>query len=184
MDAGTTDAGGANLDAGPMGDAGFVCQFPDIPAPPDASVPPCELGSVEAEGQYEGVWNGRVFGELTLTGPFDLNSGGDVSFEVVCGGDKLLIAGQLQGTASAPDGGPQYPFSGRLYGEFNEATGEVQMVVDPATLTVAFITGTFRVSLTGERQANGAWEGPWCGVSVSPPGGNGFGTWSAAKIMP
>lgn len=193
---GTTSSGGSSVassqdlpdaavttDAGQPGDAGFVCVFPDIPPPSDGGMAACTLQNTEAEGSYEGQWVGRVFGNIAIAGDFDFHTSGTVTFDVVCGGDKLVVDGMLEGVANAPDGGAGgYPFSGRLYGLFDEQTGEVDMIVDPATLTVAFIMGTFKVAMTGGRQVNGAWEGPWCGVSTNPTGGNGQGSWTASKV--
>lgn len=183
-DAGFLDAGlDAGTDAGT--DAGPVCAFPPIPQPdgggPDAGED-CTLQSTEGTGHFEGTWDGRVWGELALAGAFDLPATGELAFDVYCGGDKLLVSGALEGEAMAPDAGPNapvFPFSGPLWGEFDLATGEVEMIVQPATLVIGPFSGTFRVSMGGVRANDSFEDGVWCGDSLNPTGAFGEGTWTA-----
>lgn len=186
-DAGDVDAG---FDGGPA-DAGFVCEMPDIPVPADAGAdagpPDCALDDTEGStGYFEGTWEGVVFGSFPLTGPFELSSRGEMAFEIYCGDDKLLVDGLLEGRAyEHPDAGPEepgHPFSGRLYGEYSLATGVVTMVVNPATLQVGPFTGTFQVAMNGYRENDAFEDGSWCGVTISPEGGAGDGTWRADLI--
>lgn len=185
LDGGAADAGA--LDAGPA-DAGFVCAMPDIEPPPaledDAGPPACVLTNIEgATGRFDGTWEGMVFGAFPLVGPFELPARGEMTFEIYCGDDKLLVDGMLEGRAyQHPDAGPDepgHPFSGRLYGEYDLESGLVTMVVNPATLNVGSFTGTFQVGMSGQRVNDSFEDGEWCGQTISPPGGNGEGTWRA-----
>lgn len=189
LDAGSADAGSDSEDAG--SDAGFICVMPAIEPPPvlegDAGPPDCVLDNVEGStGHFEGSWDGLVFGQFPFTGAFELPARGEMAFDVYCGDDKLLVDGILEGRAyQHPDAGPDepgHPFSGRLYGEYSLATGVVTMMVNPATLTVGPLTGTFQVAMDAHR-ANDAFEdGAWCGVTISPEGGSGEGSWRADLI--
>lgn len=192
VDAGPDDAGHSDggSDAGPA-DAGFVCEMPPLEPPPeqdpDAGPPDCVLDDIDgATGHFEGTWEGVVFGSFPLTGPFELTASGEMSFDIVCGDDKLLVDGILEGRAyQHPDAGPDepgHPFSGRLYGEYSLASGFVTMLVNPATLTVGPFTGTFQVAMSGQRANDAFEEGSWCGVTISPEGGAGEGSWRADLI--
>jgi hypothetical protein len=193
-DAGDEADGGVDADAGvdagaDAGDAGFVCSFPDFTAPPpDAGRPDCTLENVEGTGLFEGTWEGQVFGEIALAGPFDLPAAGEMSFEIYCGEDKLLVDGLLEGVAyedpdNPPDGGAGgFPFSGRMFGEFELATGLIRILVDPATLQVGPFNGTFRVSMGGQRVNDDFDEGTWCGETTNPVGGEGGGAWRAEIV--
>ena len=92
----------------------------------------------------------------------------------------LLVDGQLEGEAANPtDGGADFPFNGRIFGEFNPLTAEIELIVDPATLTLGFYNGTFKVAMRGTRVNNSFQGGDWCGVTLDPPGGMGGGSWTA-----
>lgn len=184
-DGGTTDAAvDAGEDAGePDPEPG--CTLPPIDPPPSSDAGrSCALVDIEgAIGRFRGTWEGEVFGSFPLTGPFELPARGEMTFEIYCGDDKLLVDGALEGRAyEHPDAGPEepgHPFSGRIYGEYDLQNGTITMIVKPATLTVGPLTGTFEVSMSGQR-ANDAFEGgEWCGYTTSPVGGFGGGSWRA-----
>ncbi len=194
LDAGSVDASDGAEDAGSDAgsdvgsDAGFVCVMPAIEPPPelapDAGPPDCALDNVEGStGHFEGTWEGVVFGAFPFTGAFELPARGEMDFEIYCGDDKLLVDGILEGRAyQHPDAGPDepgHPFSGRLYGEYSLATGVVTMLVNPATLTVGPLTGTFQVAMDAHRVNDAFEDGAWCGVTISPEGGAGEGSWRA-----
>lgn len=189
-DGGASDAGEPepSLDAG-LPDAGFTCPMPPIDPPPelpeDAGPPACVLQGIDgAIGRFDGTWEGDVFGEFAISGPFELPARGEMAFDIYCGDDKLLVDGTLEGRAyQHPDAGPEepgHPFSGRLYGEYDLETGRVTMIVNPATLQVGIFVGTFQVAMSGQRVDDAFEDGEWCGQTISPPGGNGEGTWTAA----
>jgi hypothetical protein len=186
-DGGARDGGAAapldgGLDAGPV-DAGFMCVFPDLdpPATADAGPEPCDEDLQGFDGYFAGTWEGDISGALDLTGPFAFPASGEMTFEIVCSGEKLLVDGVLEGEAENPtDGGAGFPFFGQLYGEFDPATATVQLVANPVTLNLGFYSGTFKVQMTGERVNNTFQGGNWCGVTLDPPGGQGEGTWTAS----
>lgn len=206
-DAGAADAGagdggapdaGAGDDAGPLdeadagdgdagdGDAGEACAFPPLQPPPDAGgeTPSCDLEDTRGAGEYEGTWEGQVYGSFPLSGPFDLPASGEMEFVIYCGADKLLVDGELTGRAyQHPDAGPDqpgHPFSGRMFGELDPQSGSLLILVDPASLVVGPFTGTFKVAMSALRQDDNTFEeGAWCGVTVEPEGGAGEGTWRA-----
>lgn len=180
-DAGAADAGD-DLDAG-LVDGGFMCAFPDIdpPADSDAGPEPCDEDLEGFDGYFAGTWEGDISGELALTGPFAFPASGEMTFEIVCSGEKLLVDGVLEGEAENPsDGGADFPFFGQLYGEFDPLTATVQLVADPVSLSLGFYTGTFKVQMVGQRVNDSFQGGDWCGVTLDPPGGQGTGNWTAS----
>lgn len=185
-DAGRSDAG---QDAGAP-DAGASCTMPPIEPPPpldeEAGPPACALVDIEgAIGRFEGTWDGTVQGSFEISGPFELPARGEMSFEIYCGDNKLLVDGTLEGRAyQHPDAGPEepgHPFSGRIFGEYDLETGAVVMVVSPATLTVGPFVGTFEVAMRGQRVDEAFEDGQWCGHTITPAGGTGEGSWRATR---
>jgi hypothetical protein len=179
---GGPDGGAEDLDAG-LVDGGFMCTFPDLdpPAGSDAGPEPCDEDLQGFDGYFAGTWEGDISGDLALTGPFAFPASGEMTFEIVCSGTKLLVDGVLEGEAENPtDGGAGFPFFGQLYGEFDPATAMVQLIANPVTLDISFYTGTFKVQMTGQRVNDSFQGGGWCGVTLDPPGGQGEGSWTAS----
>jgi hypothetical protein len=180
LDAGL-DAGAiimdVGLDAGQMVDAGFICPIDDTEPPEpwgDAGPPPCTIENPQGEGFFQGTWEGHVWGAFSFSEPFDLLGNGTMEFSIICSGNKFNITGSITGLAN-----DDYPFTGQLSGEFFPLSGEIQIIINPATLDLGIAQGQFIANMTGQRQNDLFPDGTWCGISVIPEGSFGEGTWNA-----
>jgi hypothetical protein len=156
-----------------------VEHLPDITVadstPPRGDVP-CTVDN-EAEGFYDGLWDGRVWGSNPLVGgDFDLDVDGTMSFEIFCQYDKLLIEGEMSGIAEG-----SYPFRSDLVGEFDEATHDIEMDMVNASVMIVIIEVLFEAGLTGHLDGDTFVDGVWEGVSTSPTGAYGAGSWTAVR---
>jgi len=135
----TTDAAAAvdgAADAADVGDAGFVCEFPEIdPIGGGDGGAECPVELADATGVFEGTWLGNIFGDSFLTGPFNMTTSGDLRFEILCLGDKLWVEGEMTGMAQ---GG--FPFWGTLRGEYDVTNQQLVAVVSPGNLCMAAAT--------------------------------------------
>lgn len=173
---------------------------PDALSPEDLGPPP-ELppsGDVSAFSACDAVgiapsWSGEFAGYISYQVPFDIpgaNSSdslpveGTLAFEVACIEKKLIVSGDMKGTALG-----EYPFTLHLSGSYNPQTAQLDAKIkDGAVALFDFGTGAISVyfegTFTGALDSD-AFSGVWQGeaVGTDPPGipgtATGLGTWTA-----
>lgn len=128
-----------------------------------------------AIGFWDGTFEGTVWGNHALTGPFNLPVAGTVSFEIFCEETKLLIEGEMDGQAQG-----LYPFRGDLEGEFDPDTNEIDMDLYNASVTIEGFNVEFIADVTGLLVGEVFQNGVWSGHSTFPTGAFGQGTWTAS----
>ncbi len=159
------------------------------PAPelPDGQLNP--IGGCESLGissSWEGLWTGTVTYNTTIPIPGappgnELPVAGDLFFEIQCIDAKLVVIGDMEGTALG-----QYPFTLELQGGYNPETGALKAkMVNGEVVIFMFVTvffeGTFEGQLKSPNEMTGTWEGESTGASPAIPGdATGNGDWTAS----
>ena len=158
----------------------------------DTFLADCEnLGvSPQWAGSFEGAIEYHIPEALEdLFYPTDgiLIVGGSLSFDIACVDSKLIVSGDMDGTANVAGEG-DFPFSVGLAGYFNPATGLLNAsLVDGMVvlygLAEIYFSGDF-VGTLSEEVFDGTWTASYDGTNFPlPPGdvpeADGLGTWSA-----
>lgn len=162
---------------------------PDTTGLPDGAQNPvsdCDGVGIQSE------WFGSFTGEVEYDVPFEIPGAppdgklpvvGDLSFEIQCIQQKLIVIGDMDGTALA-----EYPFTLELQGSFNPETGVLTAkMVNGKVVLFDFVTVKFKGDLVGELVAPGQLEGTWDGESDGtipdlPGTATGAGEWYATSI--
>lgn len=159
---------------------------------PDTFLADCEnLGvSPNWEGAFDGAIEYHIPEALEdLFYPTDgiLIVGGSLSFDISCVDSKLIVSGDMDGTANVSGEG-DFPFSVGLAGYFNPETGLLNAnLVDGMVvlygLAEIYFSGDFVGTLTDEI-FDGTWSASYDGTNFPLPPGDvpeaeGLGTWSA-----
>jgi hypothetical protein len=165
---------------------------PDALTEPDTFLADCE--NLGVAPQWEGVFEGAIEYHIPealeeLFSPPDgiLIVGGSLAFDIECVDSKLIVSGDMAGTANVAGEG-DFPFTITLAGYFNPETGLLNAnLVDGMVvlygLAEIYFSGDFIGTLT-EDTFDGTWTGTYNGTNFPlPPGdvpdADGFGTWSA-----
>ena len=159
---------------------------------PDTFLADCENLGVAPQwsGNFEGAIEYHIPEALEdLFYPTDgiLIVGGTLSFDIECVDSKLIVSGDMAGTANVAGEG-DFPFTITLAGYFNPETGLLNAsLVDGMVvlygLAEIYFSGDFIGTLSDEI-FNGTWTGIYDGTNFPlPPGdvpdADGNGTWSA-----
>ena len=185
-DASLDDAEGDLIDGDTEGDVS------DDAGEPDTFLADCEnLGvSPNWSGAFDGAIEYHIPEALEeLFYPTDgiLIVGGSLSFDISCVDSKLIVSGDMDGTANVAGEG-DFPFSVGLAGYYNPETGLlnaslVEGMVVLYGLAEIYFSGDFIGTLIDE-SFDGTWSATYDGTNFPlPPGdvpeADGLGTWTA-----
>ena len=159
---------------------------PDTPGLPDGATDPlkgCETLGIASE--WSGAFNGNISYEMTLEIPGADQSGtlpvaGTLQFDIKCIEQKLVVSGQMVGTAL-----DTYPFSLGMKGTYNPETGELAALIVDGEVTIIIVKVMFEGKMSGDLETPLLMEGVWSGNSTGtdPEGlgtATGLGQWWAA----
>ena len=164
----------------------------DVAEEPDTFLADCDnLGVVPSwSGTFEGAIEYHIpeaLEELFYPPDGILIVGGILSFDIECVDSKLIVSGDMDGTANVSGEG-DFPFQVKLAGYFNPETGLlnaalVEGMVVLYELAEIYFSGDFTGTLTDD-VFNGNWTGNYDGTNFPlPPGdepvADGLGTWTA-----
>lgn len=164
----------------------------DVVEEEDTFLADCE--NLGVAPQWEGIFEGAIeyhipeaLEELFYPPDGILIVGGTLAFDIECVDSKLIVSGDMAGTANVAGEG-DFPFTITLAGYFNPETGLLNAnLVDGMVvlygLAEIYFSGDFIGTLTDE-VFNGTWTGIYDGTNFPlPPGdvpdADGSGTWSA-----
>ena len=117
---------------------------------------------------------------------------GDLSFEIKCLDQKLVVAGQMDGFGEAVGEAGQHPYTSKLAGYYNPDDGRIEANLVDGIVTMVWpdnplikIEVYYAGSLDGVLQSTGKFEGQWQGEETGNQLGagveaEGAGTWEAS----
>jgi hypothetical protein len=151
-----------------------ICHTPRVtptPVPTGGPRPtPLDIcATTDVLGHWNGHFDGRVAWRLLGTAV-----SGSVSFDLTCGGDKILLAGRMQGEGNG------VPFRVDLEGIYNPATRGLEGRLVRGEVMFNVGTVNFEGTLTGRHDANRFVDGRWSGMSTNITA-DGSGTWLAER---
>jgi len=158
---------------------------PDLPDGQLNPIGDCE--SLGISSAWEGLWTGGVTYNTSVPIPGappdgDLPVAGDMFFEIQCIDSKLVVIGDMDGTALG-----QYPFTLKLQGGYNPETGVLKAkMVDGEVILFGIVTVFFEGTLEGKLitplEMSGTWEGESTGPRPLLPHSDaiGDGEWTAS----
>ena len=167
-------------------------QLPELPPLPDTSDDPFdECAGVGIAPEWSGTFNGFVNYSVPFEIPGAPSEGslpvlGELTFSVECIEQKLIVVGEMDGTAL-----DQYPFKLHLSGTFNPATDTLKAKITDgkvalfdlgvSTIDVLF-AGNFQGTLTSPDYFSGTWDGYSTGTVPDgiPGSATGQGAWNAS----
>jgi hypothetical protein len=180
------------LDAG-VSDA----ESTDVSTPKD--VPPEELPSqCEVLGiapDWQGTFDGAIDFTVTDPPPGILDGGtlivnGELTFSIHCLGQKLVVAGTLDGTGSAEGQDGEHPFFADITGSYSPskstlsaqlANGVVKLTFFDAVSIGIWFEGTMTGAFNPTNTFSGTWEGAQTGNQLGwPSTATGSGAWFAS----
>lgn len=164
---------------------------PDVPDIKPGSFTDCPSLGISAK--WKGTFEGIVTYDLEDTGEGVQQGlylvGGDLSFEIACLDQKLLVTGTLKGNAEAAGQIGEHPFAANLFGDYNyidrtiDATfidGEVRLF----KVVSVFFEGNFDGAVMQDGTFEGTWDGVHAGNDLDLEGdANGYGTWKASPAF-
>jgi hypothetical protein len=120
-----------------------------------------------------------------------LLSGGVVDFAITCIDSKLVVTGEMVGTAEA-NGWDPVPFTLGLSGYYSPSTGKLNAtIVDGVVTMFQVIELYFEGNMVGDLIADGTFAGTWTGFYTGTNAGEaiqgtatGAGSWTAEEAVP
>lgn len=172
--------------------ADLVQADPDVTdKTPDAGFDQCPTLGITPK--WEGMFEGIVTFDLDDPGSDTPSQGfflvqGDLSFEIKCLDQKLLVSGLLDGEATAAGEAGTHPFAANLFGDFNyiDRTIDAQLLNGEVRLFKS-ISVWFEGDFDGAVLPNGTFEGTWdadhTGNDLNVEGeAHGDGPWTAVPV--
>ena len=174
------------FDLGPNAD--LTERTPDI----KDRVPPAfdDCPTLGISPNWSGTFEGIVTYDLadTAGGPRKQGLffvGGDLAFEIKCLDKKLLVAGQLIGTANAAGEAGEHPFAANIIGDFDYLQRTIRADLRDGEVFLfkvirVFFEGSFDGAVTPQNTFEGVWDAVHVGNDVGVEGtAGGKGTWQA-----
>ena len=151
----------------------------------------CEEMGIEDHwsGTFEGVINFEI--DPPIAGLLEegaLIVSGDLSFEIKCLDQKLVVAGEMNGLGEAEGEVGKHPYTSKLAGYYDPVEGRIEADLVEGVVTVLYSVLSVEVyyagTLEGVLSSSGNFEGTWTGSETGNELGAGVvaegdGTWQA-----